>query len=50
MIKKIFRFVIIFCGMLLGFGISNYILNESGLISSTKLETESMVLLISLLV
>lgn len=48
MIKKIFRFVIIFCGMLLGFGISNYILNESGLISSTKLETESMVLLIAL--
>ena len=48
MIKKIFRFVFTFCGMLFGYGISNYVINESGLLSDANLETESMILLIAL--
>lgn len=48
MVKKIFRFVITFCGMLFGYGISNYVFNEAPFSSRINIETESMVLLIAL--
>ena len=48
MVKKIFCFVITFCGMLFGYGISNYVLNESSLSARITIETESMVLLVAL--
>ena len=48
MVKKIFRFIFTFCGMLFGYGISNFVLNESALSSKISFETESIVLLIAL--
>ena len=48
MVKKIFRFIFTFCGMLFGYGISNFVLNESSLSSRINFETESIVLLIAL--
>ena len=48
MVKKIFRFIFTFCGMLFGYGISNFVLNESSLSSKISFETESIVLLIAM--
>ena len=48
MVKKIFRFIITFCGMLFGYGISNYVFNEAPFSARINIETESMVLLVAL--
>jgi len=48
MLKKVFRFIFTFCGMLLGYGLTNYILNESKFGDMIVLEPSSNVLLIAL--
>ena len=48
MLKKIFRFIFTFCGMLFGYGLTTYILNESKLSDMIELESSSSVLLIAL--
>ncbi|HPX70874.1 MAG TPA: PIN domain-containing protein [Bacillota bacterium] len=48
MLKKIFRFVFTFCGMLFGYGLTNYVIYESKLSGMMVLENSSKVLLVAM--